>query len=641
MSEPQPNSIKIERNLRIPLSDGNQLAADLFRPAAGGPFPTLISFFPYHKDDFIGAMLSPAMLYFAAHGYAHLLVDFRGLGGSSGIAWEAMDPREGRDGAEAVEWAASQSWSNGNVGMWGISYGAYSSLKTAAEAPTHLKAIVPIEGGTDIYRDFLFPGGCLNCLGAFGAWGSFMLAMNLMPPANIDARSDWYAAWLQRLENGQPYVLPWVEHPTRDGYWSERTVQPSNIKLPTFMVGGWRDIFPEAVPSTYSQLAGPKKLLMGPWMHTMPDTATNEPIEFLPEMKRWFDYWLCGDQNGIIDEPPVTVYLQGANVWQHLSDWPPTRSQIRNFYLADEGRLLEHAGREEGTESYTVDPTVGTCAGLWDPTGLGVGMPMDQTNDDLRSLTYTTKPLDQDLELAGAGEVRLCAVLTSGNEVNLVAKLCDVESQGKSVLITTGLLKASHLNGSDRPERLRNGHIYDFRIPLFSTSYLIRRGHRLRVSISGADFPHVWPTFNNPDLRIFYGGERESAVMLPISTAKEEVQGPLPRPNLNRPVAAMIPRYKIENDMVSGMLSVTTGQKSAMLIPAGGMLELDHTAVARVHRDRPDQATVEADTRIAANLSGLGDLEIKTSSWFSYSRMVMNARVLLKGRSVFERTWRK
>lgn len=641
MNELQPNEIKIQRNLRIPLSDGTYLAADLFRPAAGGPFPTLISFYPYHKDDFIGAMLSPAMLYFAAHGYAHLLVDFRGLGGSSGVAWEAMDRREGRDGAEAVEWTATQSWSDGNVGMWGISYGAYSSLKTAAGAPAHLKAIVPIEGGTDIYRDFLFPGGCMNCLGAFGAWGSFMLAMNLMPPTNVGDGDEWYAAWLQRLEHGQPYVLPWAEHQARDDYWAERTVQPSKIKVPAFIVGGWRDIFPEAVPSTYAQLAGPKKLLMGPWMHTMPQTAINEPTEFLPEMKRWFDYWLRGDKNGIVDEPRVTVYVQGADVWRNLSDWPPMRSQTRTFYFAGEGSLVEHARREEGADSYTVDPTVGTCAGLWDPTGLGVGMPMDQTNDDLHSLTYTTEPLNEDLEVAGAGEVRLWAALTSGDEANLVAKLCDVESGCKSVLITTGLLKASHRNGSARPEPLRKGQVYEFRIPLFSTSYLIRRGNRLRVSISGADFPHVWPTFNNPEMRLFHGGEHASALMLPITTAKEALQGPLPKPNLNRPVAAMTPRYKIEKDVVTGVLSVTTGQRSAIPIPAGGVLELDHIAIARVHRDRPAQATVEGDTRIGANLSWLGDLEIKTSSWFSHAGMVMNARVMLEGRTVFERTWRK
>lgn len=641
MNDLQPHQVQIERNLPIPLSDGGRLAADLFRPASGGPFPTLISFYPYHKDDLVGAMLAPAMSYFAAHDYAHLLVDFRGLGSSAGVAWEALDPREARDGAEAVEWAAGQSWSSGNVGMWGQSAGAYSSLKTAAEAPPHLKAIVPIQGGTDVYHDWLYPGGCLNCLGAFGAWGSFMLAMNLMPPTFVDAAGEWYAAWLQRLENGHPYVLPWVDHPARDSYWAERAVDPSKIKVPTFMVGGWRDVFPEAVPSVYSQLGGPKKLLIGPWMHAMPETAANDPIDFLPLMKRWFDYWLCGEKNGIADEPPVTIYVQGAGTWRNERDWPPTRTVRRTLYFAAGGGLAGHAQSEEGAESYAVDPTVGTCAGLWDPTLLGVGMPTDQTSDDLRSLSYTTEPLDDDFEVTGAAEVTLYAALTSGDEANLVAKLCDVEPAGKSVLITTGLLKTSHRKGSAHPQQLQHGEVYEFRIPLISTSYLIRCGHRLRISISGADFPHVWPTRTNPELQLFRGGQLASSVILPVVGTTEELPGPLPRPNLNRPVAAMTPRYKIETDLVTGTVSVTTGQKSAMPIPAGGVLELDHTAIASVRRDNPDLATVEADTRIAVNISRLGDLDIKTSSWFSHSRLIMNARVMLDRRMVFERTWRK
>ncbi|HJU11329.1 MAG TPA: hypothetical protein VJ728_10655, partial [Candidatus Binataceae bacterium] len=156
-----------------------------------------------------------------------------------------------------------------------------------------------------------------------------------------------------------------------------------------------------------------------------------------------------------------------------------------------------------------------------------------------------------------------------------------------------------------------------------------------------ADFPHVWPTQSNPELQIFHGGERPSSIMIPVVGRGETVSGPLPRPNLNRPVSAMTPRYKIEHDLVTGTLSVITGQKSAMPIPAGGILELDHTATARVQRERPDQAAVEADTRIAANLPRLGELEIKTSSWFSHSRTIMNATVTLDGRAVFARTWRK
>src|SRR5208282_381854 len=403
MAEEKLHDIAIERNLLIPVGNEAELSADLYRPSGDGPFPTLISFYPYHKDDFISTMTEAPRRYFAARGYAHLLIDFRGLGGSSGVAWEAMDRGEGRDGAQAVEWAARQGWSDGNVGMWGLSYGGISSLKTAYENPPHLKAIAPIQGSADIYHDYIYPGGCRTMLGGYGAWGSFMLAMNLMPPTNADAAGRWYKVWRDRLEHGRPYILEWDAHPAFDDYWQSRVAIAEKIKIPTFIIGGWRDIFPEGMPALYPRLAGPKKLLMGPWMHTLPDLSPFEPIDYLAELKRWFDYWLRGVKNGIVDEAPVTIFVQRANQWRHEREWPITRSTPRKLFLAPGGGLSERSQREEQGENYTANPTVGTTAGLWDPMGLGVGLPPDQGPDDLLSATYTTEPLGEDTEISGPG----------------------------------------------------------------------------------------------------------------------------------------------------------------------------------------------------------------------------------------------
>jgi len=384
MPRDQLNQIEIERNLIIPLSDGAELSADLYRPAGAGRRPTLISFYPYHKDDMIGAMNELPRRYFASRGYAHLLIDFRGLGGSSGRAWDTMNPAEGRDGAQAVEWAAAQNWSDGNVGMWGMSYGGISSLKVAAEHPPHLRAIVPIEGSIDIYQDFLYPGGCLNFLGGFGAWGSMMLAMNLMPPTNADAAGLWYEVWQERLEHGEPYIMPWPDHPAYDEYWKVKAVAPETIKVPTFIIGGWRDIFPHAMPETYRRLGGVKKLLMGPWMHTLPDMAPFEPLDYLAQMNRWFARFLRAERNGIDEEPPVTIYVQNGGGWHHEHEWPIARSVERRFFASENRRLASEAPKTDGHVEYEGNPIVGMAAGLWDPTGTGVGMPMDQNGDDSR-----------------------------------------------------------------------------------------------------------------------------------------------------------------------------------------------------------------------------------------------------------------
>src|SRR5262249_23280104 len=333
MSAETLRDIEIERNLLIPLSDGAELSADLYRPAGKGPCPALLSFYPYHKDDFIGAMNEAPRRYFAARGYACLLIDFRGLGGSSGVAWPAMDRGEGRDGAEAVEWIARQPWCDGNVGMWGLSYGGISSLKTAAANPPPLKAIAPVQGSVSIYDDYLYPGGCQPCLGGYGAWGSFMLAMNLMPPTNADIEGRWNRVWTERLESSEPYIFPWPDHPAYDDYWVSRTVDPAKITIPAFVVGGWRDIFPEVMPSVFARLSGPKKLWMGPWLHTMPALSPYEPLDHLHELKRWFDHWLRGEKNGIMDEPPVLINVQNANQWRHEREWPISRTKPRSMYF--------------------------------------------------------------------------------------------------------------------------------------------------------------------------------------------------------------------------------------------------------------------------------------------------------------------
>ena len=246
MADDARNEILIERNLLIPMKDGTSLSADLYRPAGGGKFPALMSFYPYHKDDMIGASFEASRRYFAQRGYAHLLIDFRGLGGSDGIAWEAMHRNEGVDGAEACEWIARQSWCDGNVGMWGLSYGGISSLKVAAENPPHLKAIVPIQGSANIYADYIAPGGCRSLLGSYGAWGSFMLAMNLMPPTNTDADGRWYRVWMDRLEKSVPYVLPWFEHHDFDEYGAPRRSTPRRLPSRPSSSADGATFFPKA-----------------------------------------------------------------------------------------------------------------------------------------------------------------------------------------------------------------------------------------------------------------------------------------------------------------------------------------------------------------------------------------------------------
>jgi hypothetical protein len=393
----------------------------------------------------------------------------------------------------------------------------------------------------------------------------------------------------------------------------------------------------------FARLKCAKKLWMGPWMHTLPGIAPYEPLDYLHEMKRWFDHWLRGEKNGIAEEPPVLINVQRANVWKHEREWPIARAQSRAMYFGGAGSLGEAPAREEQGEAYTANPSIGASAGLWDPMGLGVGMPLDQALDDLGSLTYTTEPLTADLEISGTPEATVFAEIKKGEDANVVVKLCDVDPGGASVLITTGWLRAACRNSVDRLEPLRTGETYELRVPLWSTSYQVPKGNRVRVSVSCADFPRLWPTRTNPEIRLYFGGKRASAILLPVIPANAQPMGAptLRRPDAPPPPSPMRPIWKIERNLVTDEVVVTTGEKNGFPLPQGGAIEVDHTAVARAARSRPDGASVAGDTKIRVNAPVIGDIEVATTSLISRNGMTLAAKITRDGTVVFEKRWTK
>ena len=636
------DGIEIRRNQLIPLSDGVHVAADVYLPDDTGPYPALFAYTVYRKDDLGGSFASHECRFFARHGYACILADFRGLGSSEGVAWDAMDARESKDAAEIVEWIAEQPWCDGGVGMWGTSYEAIASIEAAAQNPPHLKAIAPNQGAFDIYEDWFYPGGCANMLGAPGMWGSFMLGLSLMPPTLQDPEGRWYRIWQDRLETNQPFMLPWPSHPDKDEYWQSRIIDVSNITVPTFVMGGWWDIFPQAMVSLYNKVSGPKKLLMGPWMHGSPSEADIEPLDHYRELLRWWDYWLKGIDTGIMDEPPITFFVQGEG-WKHENDWPGPAVQPAELYLAGSRRLSTEKPPEQAIDVYQADPTVGTESTLWDPKSLGVGRPLDQGPDDFLSLTYTSEPLVEALEIRGSSELLVSATVEGGEDVNIVAKLCDVDEDGRSSLIATGWLKGSHHDSHENAERLSPDRECQFRVPLWVTAYLIPRGHRLRLSLSCSDFPRIWPARYNPTIRV---NTANSRVILPVARG----DCGLPRPSIVRPETildqsivetASAPYRTIEKDLAKETVSVRAGKHSELELENRGRLIYKHLATAGTGRHRPDGASVTSESMFRFESPLSGNIELHTDTWSSHKAMALNVRITINGHEFFRKSWRR
>jgi uncharacterized protein len=619
---------------RIPLADGTELAASVSLPAGDGPSPALVSYLPYHKDDLLGISFDRrAGEHFVANGYATVLADLRGLGSSSGRALDAFDPQDWRDGAAIVEWVAAQEWCDGNVGMWGLSYGGITTMGTATEAPRHLRAIVPMMGLTDAYTDYFFPGGCRNMLGVSGVWGAFMVAMQLLPPMYMDPGGRSWQRWRERLEAlPDPYLLAWEDHPEHDRFWTERIIDPAKIEVPSLFIGGWRDIFPAPMLAAFEAASGPRELLMGPWTHLHPEESGFEAIDHLAEMVAWWDRWLRpGDGAAAPTALPVSFFSQGEDRWLQSESWPPAGAAESTLWLAP-GNALE--AREAASEEYvhSVDPTIGTAAGVWDVFGLDVGKPIDQGPDDLRSLTFTGPPLEHSLRIAGTPVATLDVSIEEGEDLHLVAKLCDVAADGSSTLITSGWLNAGGAEAACQ-------------VDLYPTAYALAAGHRLRLTVAGADFPRIWPTRRNPTFRLRCGGPGGSRLRLPVLPDGEASEFSPPPPPADAGVVAGVldhaPRWRVERDEVAGEVAVANGVQIVFDTPSGSARVIfDHTGRASVRRDRPDGARVLGETRISADLTSGGRVEVETSTLATQSGSSAHGRVLLDGVEVFERTWR-
>ena len=358
-------AVRVERDVRIPTpDDAVTLSADLYRPETLDRVPALMMILPYRKDAF-GGGLDAEMRWFASRGYALILVDFRGTGSSDGMQRGPFDAREADDAIDAINWLESQPWCTGKIGMWGMSYGAIMTMRTASHQPANLTAIIALEGMLDPERDFVHPGGHMGCMGSLSMWGSQTLLNQLIPPLHKYASTPEQRRWRDRREQAEPWVVDFAKHPPGHPVWRARAIDASKITVPALCVSGWRDLFCDASIRAYEQMNGPKKLLAGPWMHTMPHGSLFDAIDFNPIALRWWDHWLKDIDTGVMTEPPVTMFVQGKkSEWRQFDQLNGTH-QLRRF-SAESGSALRSRVTDEQSdvaprlcEAWLSDRTVG------------------------------------------------------------------------------------------------------------------------------------------------------------------------------------------------------------------------------------------------------------------------------------------
>ncbi len=637
--------MKTIKDLRIPMGDGISLAADLYLPDGDGPFPTLVDAYPYHKDDLIGAAFDYPRRYFADHGYADLIVDFRGTGRSEGYCPDNFDmEQEGSDAAETVEWAGRQDWCDGHVGAWGLSYGGINALNVASRRPPHLMACISLFGCSDAYQDFIYPGGQFNALGAMTR-ETFMLAMDLAPITYEHTPGDAPELWakrIKRIENGDIWSLGWQSHVQYDDHWRSRTIACSDITVPTFVIGGWNDVFPDGAWRIFESLAGTKRMVLGPWTHGWPDAAGVEPWDWLPEAVRWWDRWLRDDHNGIDEQHPVRVFLQGAGAWVETTGLPAPGTDAMTLMLGP-GRSLGPAVTEDGNVRYVGDARVGAYGALFDPQATGLGFPLEQAVDNRRAACFTSAPLESNVDVLGPIQATIHVTLEEGAPFDLVAKVCAVDPDGASHLVATGWLNGRHRRGHDRDEPIALGTVEAYTIRLWATGYRFRPGQRIRLAISTSDWPHSFAAGGNQTIAIQYGGRFPSCLVLPVvpeSPAIIPVQIQRPDPNVNRSphLIQERPYWTITEDPVNETVLVSFGSAEDFHLPHGPLFHAEFEGTAFVARASAG-GSYNGRGLIDTTVSTGEHIRVETRSHVTRTTMLLNARVLIDDRVLLDRQW--
>ncbi|HEX4036016.1 MAG TPA: CocE/NonD family hydrolase [Solirubrobacteraceae bacterium] len=550
---PREGAILLERGAAIAMRDGTVLRADIWRPSGTGRFPVLLQRFPYDKSGSLASVVltgvEPARA--VQRGFVVVVQDTRGRFSSEGVFSAFVN--EARDGADTIAWIRSQPFSNGKVGMYGVSYGGATQLLAAAERPDGLAAIAPHLSGAETYEGWIYEGGAFRL--GFALWwaaNSFARAelarrrvhghdvADLATALEELLRDPWGAFrrlplnGLEVVNELVPSYREWVEHPSRDAYWraSSFPEQIGGSFCPALHIGGWNDIFLSGTLRNYAALGG--RLIVGPWAHAVPfdvigeadfgPDATQASLDMTALQLDWFDRHLTEpaepDRDG---QDRVRLFVMGANRWRDEPAWPLSRARDTALYLRSGGRLVPApAPDDDVAETFVFDPRdpVPTAGGATFLPGLYTARhagPQDQTAIEDRPdvLTYTSDVLPHATELTGYVTVVLHAA-SSASDTDWTAKLVDVSPSGRPLGLLDSIVRARYRDSTEREQLLDPERPYEFTIGLGAISIVIPGGHRLRLQISSSNFPKF---DRNPN----HGGDIPRATASDFVTARQTI----------------------------------------------------------------------------------------------------------------------
>ncbi|MBI4531062.1 MAG: CocE/NonD family hydrolase [Candidatus Latescibacteria bacterium] len=554
----QPNyDVEMRLNVKVPMRDRVNLSADIYLPKAHERLPTVLIRTPYSNN---ADVLIEKGRRLANNGYVCVIQDCRGRWDSDGEYYPFRD--DGKDGCDTQEWAGRQEWSNGKIGMAGGSYVGWVQWASAPHRSEFLTCLAPRVICCDFFSGLVYPGGVFQ-LNVLMTWG---MRTNGRTAQSIEYH-NWTEAfrYLPLIEMDElagrnlPFWKDWVRHPTYDDYWASMNVEErwGDIAVPALNMGGWYDLY---APQTFINFNGLRRhgrtpearqsrLIVGPWPHALSTSARTGDIDFgassMVDMEalelRWFDYWLKGIDNGIVNEPPLRLFVMGVNEWRDEHEWPLARTAWQKWYLHSngcanslrgDGSLSPALPGSDTPDTFIYDPrypaqTMGgnnCCSPHIVPWG-----PYDQRPVEMRGdvLCYTSEPLAEDVEVTGPVKVVLYTV-TDVPDTDWTAKFVDVSPTGYAMNLCDGIIRARYRESMTHPTLLESNRVYEYEIDLGVTGNVFRRGHCIRVEISSSNFPRFDRnpnTGHDPGLdaemrpahqTVYHSREYPSHILLPV-----------------------------------------------------------------------------------------------------------------------------
>ena len=609
----------------IPLADGTRLAARIWRPvsAARQPAPAILEYIPYRKRDGTRGRDEPMHGYFAQQGYAAVRVDLRGSGESDGLMLDEYLAQELNDACEVIAWIAAQPWCDGNVGMMGKSWGGFNCLQVAALRPPALKAILTVYSTDDRYADDIhYMGGAL--LNDNLWWATIMLGYQGRPPDPALVGEGWRSQWLERVEQMPFFPALWARHQRRDAYWRHGSVCEdfSAINVPVFAFGGWADAYTNAVPRLLAGLKVPRLGVIGPWPHVYPQDATPGPaIGFLQEATRWWDHWLKGIDRGIMQEPMLRAFIEEWTPPGHRAivpgrfvgetQWPSPQIKPRVLYLGRQG-LVAKPG--QGEEYSICSPAfTGMACGEWMGTGVVGEEPADQRFDDGFSLIFDSAPLADRLEILGAPTLDV-EIAADKPVAQICVRLCDIAPDGSSRRVSYQVLNLTHRDSHADPTPLEPGAFYRVRIKLNDCGHAFAAGHMVRVAISTAYWPLIWPAPERATLTL----RCPAALSLPVREPRASDAAIRFEPPVNGPLT---PMTRLSNarftrthsvDLLKGVATYITHGEGGLF--GEGVNRFDEIGTTLDHSLKRE-LTIAGDDPLCAQYQLSQDYEMGREGW--------------------------